>query len=256
MATVQSFVKNMLTDPNLSWRVVSIQHAKAAGMAEVKVAITSPQGAQNLLFYVTPDGKYAIAGELIPFGADPFAETRQEIAKYAKGPSRGPASSSLTLVEFADMECPSCKAAAPVMERLAQDFPDAHFIFQNFPLEQLHPWAFTAALYGDCVAQQNQAAFWKFLQSVFDNQESITVANAGSKLKDLAGASGVDPAKVVACVGQPAAKTHVLASQSLAKSLGVMATPTLFVNGRPIASVLSMPYEQLNQVVEQARQAK
>jgi protein-disulfide isomerase len=256
MATVQSFLKNMLTDPNVSWRVVSIQHAKAAGMSEVNVAITSPQGPQSLRFYVTPDGKYAIAGELLPFAADPFAEARQELAKNAKGPSQGPASSSLTLVEFADMECPSCKAAAPIMERLTQDFPDAYFIFENFPLEGVHPWAFTAALYGDCVAQQNQAAFWKFLQSVFDNQESITVANAGSKLKELAGSSGVDPAKMAACVEQPAAKAHVWASQQLAKSLGVTATPTLFVNGRPIASVLSMPYEQLKQIVEQARQPK
>ena len=112
------------------------------------------------------------------------------------GPSRGPANAPVTIVEFADLQCPACKAALPAIQRLLADEPKARFVFQQYPLTQMHHWAFKAAEYGECVYQQNPAAFWKFLDAVYGAQEQITLEtnnseDAGKKAEGQAERAGV-----------------------------------------------------------------
>ncbi len=59
-------------DPSVSWKMVSIRPSEAQGLAEVMVVLSNPQGQQNNRLYVTSDGKHALIGDIIPFGAHPF----------------------------------------------------------------------------------------------------------------------------------------------------------------------------------------
>lgn len=254
--TVNAFLQQMFGyDQSLTWKVNDIKPSKAEGLTEVSVTLSNPQGAQAVTMYVTPDGKHALVGELMPFGAKPFAEIRQALEKGVNGPARGPANSPVTIVEFSDLQCPHCKQAQPVIEKLLTDSPNARFVFQNFPLPS-HNWAAKAAAYADCVGHASNDAFWKFIQKTYDAQEQITESNADEKLTAIANDSGVKGADIAACAAKPETSARVEHSLALGKSVDVTGTPTIFINGNRVRN-LAMPPELLKSMVDfEAKQGK
>ncbi|MGZ4825334.1 MAG: hypothetical protein ACXVZT_11995 [Terriglobales bacterium] len=122
-ATFNEFLKHMFGwNQDLTWKVVEIKPSEATGLSEAMVIFNTPKGQQATRIYVTTDQKYAFTGELVPFGADPFAEARQYL-KGASGPWQGPKGAVITVVEFGDLECPACKAAQPNITKLMQEEP-------------------------------------------------------------------------------------------------------------------------------------
>jgi protein-disulfide isomerase len=241
-------------DSQLTWKIVGIKPSPAEGLAEVTVQISGPQGQGEQKFYVTEDGKHAVVGDVIPFGAHPFEQTRELLDKKVTGPARGPASAPVTVVEFSDLQCPHCKEAAPTIEKLLTNDPNIHFVFQNFPLP-MHNWAMKAAEYADCVGRSSNDAFWKYISSVYAAQTDITAENADQKLTDLANSSGVNGKDIAACATKPETQSRVEASVALGKSVDVNATPTLFINGRPVG-VNGNNYDILKQIVDFAANDK
>ena len=235
-------------DPQLTWKIASIEPSKAEGLAEVNVQISGPQGQGGQKFFVTADGKHAVVGDVIPFGKHPFEETRLELEKKVTGPARGPANAPVTIVEFSDLQCPHCKEANPTIERLLNDNPNVRLVFQNFPLP-MHNWAQKAAAYADCVGKSSNDAFWRVIASVYEQQAQITAENADQKLTELADQAGVKGADMAACSATPEAQARVDASVNLGKSVEVNATPTLFINGRPVG-VNGNNYDVLKQLVD------
>jgi protein-disulfide isomerase len=241
-------------EPQTTWKIVSIKPSKAAGLAEVSVQMSGPQGQGGQTFFVSADGKHAVFGDIVPFGKHPFEEARLKLAKEAKGPSRGPATAPVTIVEFSDLQCPHCKEANPTVEKLLSEDPNIHFILQSFPLA-MHNWALKGAAYADCVGRASNAAFWKFIDGVYAAQADITAENADQKLTELADQAGVKGPDMAACSTQPETQTRVENSISLGKSVDVTATPTLFINGRPVG-VSGNNYEVLKQLVDSAAKEK
>lgn len=241
-------------DPQLTWKILGIRPSEAEGLAEVNVQLSGPQGQGEQKFFVTEDGKHAVVGDIIPFGAHPFEKAREVLAKRANGPARGPENAAVTIVEFSDLQCPHCKEANPTIEKLLANDPDIRFISQNFPLP-MHNWAMKAAEYADCVGRTSNDAYWKFVDSVFDAQSDITADNADQKLTDFAEKSGVNGQDTAACAAKPETESRVEASLNLGKSLDVNSTPTLFINGRPVG-VNGNNYDVLKQIVDFAAKEK
>jgi len=235
-------------DSSLTWKITSIKPSKAAGLAEVNVQISSPQGAGGQKFFDSEDHKHAVVGDIIPFGKRPFDEARLILEKNVNGPARGPANAPVTIVEFSDLQCPHCKEANPTVERLLSENPNIHFVFQNFPLA-MHNWAQKGAAYADCVGKASNDAFWKFVHNVYEAQAEITAENADQKLTEIADKTGVKGADIAACSSTPETLARVEASQKLGESIDVNSTPTLFVNGRSVG-VGSNNYDVLKQLVE------
>src|SRR5271156_1479996 len=249
-ATVNSFMQQTFGyEPQMSWKIASIKPALVSGLAQVDVIMATAQGQQLSRFYVSADGEHAVVGDIIPFGAHPFAPVKKALATGVTGPARGPKDSPVTIVEFGDLQCPACKAAQPAIEALIAAEPNARFVFQNFPLE-MHNWAAKGADYADCVAQASNDAFWKFIAKTYGTQADITAENADEKLTALADASGVKGADIAVCAGTPVAKAHVDASLALGKSVNVTGTPTLFVNGRTVGNVSQVPADTLKGLVD------
>jgi protein-disulfide isomerase len=241
-------------DPQLTWKIVGIRPSEAEGLSEVNVEISGPQGQGEQKFFVSQDGKHAVVGDIIPFGARPFAKAREVLQKKANGPARGPADAPVTIVEFSDLQCPHCKEANPTIEKLLTDDSNIRFISQSFPLP-MHNWAMKAAEYADCVGRASNDAYWKFTDGVFDAQSEITADNADQKLTEIADKSGVNGQDIAACAAKPEAESRVQASLNLGKSLDVNSTPTLFINGRPVG-VSGNNYEVLKQIVDFAAKEK
>jgi protein-disulfide isomerase len=246
--TVNSFLFQMFGyDATITWKIVEIRPSQVAGLAEVTVILTNPQGSNQNRLLVSADGKHAVSGDILPFGAKPFEDARAKLEKGVNGPAKGPAKAPVTIVEFSDMQCPHCQKASPVVDQLLAQEPDARFIFQNFPLPA-HNWAEKAAGYVDCVGRASNEAVWKFIQKTFDEQANITEANLDEKLKAIATASGVNGEEMATCAVKPDTKARIEASVALGKSLEVTGTPTLFINGRNVPG--GAPLEVLKKIAD------
>jgi len=246
--TVNAFMKRMFGyDPAVTWQVLEIKPSTIPNVAEIVVRVGNQPTVTRL--YVTPDGRNAIIGEAVPFGADPFAGTRSQLAQRARGRSRGPATAAVTIVAFEDLQCPTCRQAHPILQKLLAESPNTRFVFQHFPLTSIHKWAFRAAALSECVAGESDAAFWKFVDTVYEHQTEITEANAEQKLAAYAVASGGDAASLMTCAASPQVAARIVASVDLGHSLGVSATPTVFINGRKVTQLGAIPYEKLKALI-------
>jgi protein-disulfide isomerase len=234
-------------DPGVSWQIYEIKESSIPGLAEILVSMNKQQPVH---LFLAPGTQTAIAGQIIPFGPDPFAPARASL-KGAFGPSRGGQNPPIEIIEFSDLECPHCKVAQPVLAKLFADFPQVRFIFQQFPLPaSLHPWALKAAQYADCAGQMDQDAFWKYVDSIFENQGGIALATADDKLKELATAAGLDAQKISTCAASPETDARIKKSQALGATLDVNETPTVFINGRRVPGIANIPYDNLKQLVQ------
>ena len=254
-ADVESFIKiSWGYDPNREWEVYGIQKTTAPGVSKVTILVAEKQSAQQIAtlnFFVTPDGKHLIAQDaVLDFGAHPYENNYRLLQERADGPSRGATGKQFELAEFADFQCPHCKDAQAIAEKLVQDFPQAHFVFENFPLVNIHPEAYTAAAWGACVAQQGGSeAFFKYAGSVFAAQNDLAGQGADQVLRNAATAAGADPDKIATCADSTAGKNAVDASVRLGQQLNVDQTPMLFIDGRAVP-MMAVSYDQLKTIVE------
>ncbi|HEY1808614.1 MAG TPA: thioredoxin domain-containing protein [Acidobacteriaceae bacterium] len=252
---VEAFLKTSWGyDSNRVWEVYAVQNTNAPGVSKVIVLVAekqNPKQIANLTFFVTPDGKHLISQEAVmDFGARPYENNYRILQQRATGPSRGATGKQFELVEFADFECPHCKEAQPVVEKLLQDFPQAHYVFETFPLVNVHPMAFKAAAFGECVNQQGgNDAFFKYADAIFTAQGELAGQGAEQALRNSVTAAGSDPNKVAACADSAAGKAPVEATLRLAQDLNVNETPTLFIDGRAVP-MLAVPYAQLKMIIE------
>ena len=250
-ATVDGFLKQMFGwNQDLTWKVAEIKPAEAPGFADVTAVFNTPQGQQIFRLFVTPDQKFALTGDIVPFGADPFAAARTDL-KAANGPVHGATDAAVTIVEFGDLECPACKAAQPNITKLMEAEPKAKLIFQNYPLESIHKWSFLGAKYVDCVGRESNDAVWKFISTVYEHQGEITPDTAEAMLKGYVKDAGADTAAVAACVAKPETEKRVRESEALGTKLGVTSTPTFFINGRKVVGFgNNTPYDVVKSMVD------
>jgi protein-disulfide isomerase len=250
--TVNSFLNQVWGfDTKRVWRVMAIEPTVAPNVSKVLVYITTkdpdakPQAA---VFFVTPDGNHIIQGSsIIYFSATPFAVTRDLLKAKATGAARGAASKDLMLVEFSDLQCPSCKVAQATMDQIVKDFPAARVVFQQLPLVDKHPSAFKAAAYGVCVQKQSDEAFFKYAAGVFGTQEALTPATDDTLLRAAVQRAGLDSVAVSACANTQATKDAINAGIKLANDAGITVTPSLVINGRVIP--LNTPYDTIKQII-------
>jgi protein-disulfide isomerase len=252
-AEVNDFLKALWGyDENRTWQVAAIFKTDAPGVARIVVFVAEAGqagGAKSTVFFSTPDGKHVIADQVIDFGAKPFAVKRKVLQDRANGAAEGAAGKDLMLVEFSDLQCPHCKDAQDTMNNLAKDFPQARIVVQDFPLTDVHPYAFAAAEEGVCVRKEKgDAAFFTYAQNVYAKQAALTEASGAATLAAAATAAGADPKAAATCAKTDETKHAVEASMQLGKDVGVDQTPMLFVNGRglPLGAI---PYETLKKLI-------
>jgi protein-disulfide isomerase len=115
------------------------------------------------------------------------------------------------------------------------------FIYKDYPLMEIHPWAVHAAVDANCLADQNPDAYWDFADYIHANKQDVDKEkelnarfDAVDKMAMLQGQKhNLDTGKLQACV-KAQNEDAVRASMKEADGLGVNATPTLFINGQKI----------------------
>jgi protein-disulfide isomerase len=141
-------------------------------------------------------------------------------------PARGPDSAPVTVVEFADFECPFCQRLAPELEGILEKRAGkVRFVYKFMPLS-MHPHGEQAAR--AAIAAQAQGKFWEMHRQLFANGTHLEDADLDGYAKGL----GLDVARFHADLQAPATKARLDADRKLADDLGVKGTPTLYIDGR------------------------
>jgi protein-disulfide isomerase len=138
----------------------------------------------------------------------------------------GSAHAPVTIVEYGDFECPSCKNAAPAVKMLLADYGDRiRFVYRHFPLEQPHPHALGAAEASECAGGQGK--FWEMHDVLFANQAHLSLKHLHGYAERL----GLDMARYTAEMDDEVYRQRVREHIDGGKRSHVRGTPGFFVNG-------------------------
>ena len=197
------------------------------------------------LFETTENGKMPYEGEMDQQGTTFFfghfrsgaTSIRPQRIKgfstfLSKMPAKGgPESAPVTIVEFSDFECPSCKRASGYVDTILHKHGDkVRYIRYDLPLT-MHPWAFSAALAGRAIYRQKPEAFWEYKKQIYSNQDSLTAFTFWDFARGFAQDHELDLKKYDADLQNEELRTEILRGAGAALSNEVRATPTYLVNG-------------------------
>jgi protein-disulfide isomerase len=211
-------------------------------------------------FLLSKDQKTLIRMTKMDMSKDPYAENMKKIDVKGR-PVRGNPNAKVVIVNFDDFECPFCsRAHQTLFPELLKEYGDRiAFIYKDFPLSEIHPWAIHAAVDANCLAALNNDAYWDFADYIHSNQQVVNSEkghdNQFAALDRITLTEGakfkVDTAKLQACV-KAQKEDAVTASVKEGEALGVDGTPTMFVNGRSVNGARSA--EEFRAVFDSALQ--
>lgn len=139
--------------------------------------------------------------------------------------SEGPEDAAVTVVEFADFQCPYCRRAQATLAALREEYKDrVRWVFKDLPLPDIHPEAVRAAMAARCADQQKK--FWPFQAKLFE-LELFTDENYEKAAKE----AGVNVKKLMECLNEGSVEQDVAREATEARSFGIGATPLFLING-------------------------
>lgn len=157
-------------------------------------------------------------------------------------PMRGSPDAKVTIIQFADFQCPYCGKANQTMTQVLKDYDGkVKMVFRDFPLG-FHASATPAAVATNCAGKQGK--YWEMFDQVMPNQSALDEAD----LLRYAQAAKVDINKWQECRKDPAMVAEVEKDQADGAALGVTGTPAFFVNGIMMSGAL--PYDQFKSIID------
>ncbi len=169
---------------------------------------------------------------------------RVDVSVEADDPSVGPADAAITIVQFAEYQCPYCGKAREAIDQVMKDYDGkVRFVFRDFPLG-FHDRAIPAAVAANCAFKQDPAKYWKVHDTLMANQRALAEAD----LESAAVAAGVDLAKWKSCRTEVAMEEEVRKDMADGEAVGVSGTPAFFINGLFLNG--AQPYEKFKTIID------
>lgn len=193
--------------------------------------------------YLTSDKRTLVVGMIFPIRALPRPAILKSIS-LADTPSQGPAGAPITIVEFADLQCPACARMHEFLEKvlMTRYKNKIRIFFKEFPVIAIHDWALTAAIASKCVYEIRPEAFVRYRSLVFQGQSQITAVNARRMLLNTGKTIGIHEATLDACIRSPRPRSLVEQDIREGKLLEISTTPTFIVNGRIVVGMPNKVY--------------
>lgn len=229
------------------------------GYDAITVNIDGGDGkAKDYKFLLSKDRNTLLRVTKFDLTKDPYQELMSKIDVTGR-PSRGAKNAKVVVVNFDDFECPFCsRMHSTLFPEILKEYGDrVTFIYKDYPLVEIHPWAVHAAVDANCLASQNGDAYWDFADFIHANKGEVDSQKTNEArfetIDKMALQQGqkhsLDVAKLQACV-KAQNEDPVRASMKEADGLGVNATPTLFINGQRIDG--AVPISQLRAALDTA----
>ncbi len=209
------------------------------GLLGRQLTVSNEQGQSvNAALFFGKTGTGMILGQFLDTSAEPWGRLNLGGIHLSDNATLGPADAPVTIVEFADFECPFCAHAFSVLETLTNTTykGKVKVIFKAYPLN-VHPWAIKAAAAAECARLQNPAAFWDFARYFYTNQGSINVKNVQDNVDKLAKQQKLDEPSLKACMDSAQTAARIKQDQTDGNTIRVSSTPTFFVNGIPVVGL-------------------
>lgn len=228
------------------------------GYDNLEVMLARNGKTTNIDFLISADNSKLARLETFDLVKDPSFNI-----DVANRPVRGNPDAKVTIINFDDLECGYCA-------RMHQTFfPDTvnhykgllKFVYKDFPLEEIHPWAVHAAVDANCLAAQNGDVYWTYVDYLHSHGEEINGADRDVKksfaaLDRIAKQEGtlakLDEGKLDGCIAKQD-ESQVRTSAHEAETLGLEGTPAMFINGERIPGAL--PEDKLWLVIDRALRA-
>jgi protein-disulfide isomerase len=196
------------------------------------------------------DGKYLIVSELLNLAIDPREQALHTISLHDEA-TQGPADAPVTIVEYADLECPTCARMNDFLE--TQVVPrygnKVRIVFKEYPLP-MHDWSRTAAIACQCAYEINPASYVPLRSAIFRNQQLINITNVRETLLNYGEQAGLNRVQLAGCLDAESSYPRVQRDMAEAKRIDVSQTPTSYINGKII---IGLPSEQAYfQAIDQA----
>jgi protein-disulfide isomerase len=174
---------------------------------------------------------------------EPLQQKRVEVS-VDDDPALGPKDAPVTIIEFSDYQCPYCiRWYQQVYARLMKDYEGKiRFVYRDFPLTSIHPEAAPAALAANCAGEQN--AYFPYHDALFSENYGLGQDAYIRYATDL----GLNVEAFKTCLSENRYASEVEADIRYGYSIGVISTPTFFING--IAVVGAQPYEYFQQIIK------
>ena len=222
------------------------------------VTMSGSNKKQDLEFLLSRDHKALVRFTKFDLTSDPYAEIMKKIDVSGR-PTRGNINAKVTVVNYDDFECPFCsRMHTALFPGLFKEYGDrVLFIYKDYPLEEIHPWAVHAAVNANCLGAQNGDAYWDYADYLHTNQSAINGEKGrdgqNAELDKLAALQGqkhnLDVGKLQACLKAQDDKA-VRASMHEGDTVGVDATPTMFVNGQKLDG--AVPVDEVRGALDRA----
>jgi protein-disulfide isomerase len=217
----KTFFRVVTTEPSICGKAESLLvSAKAKGDAACRRSYNAVRYVARLADHGYTQSEIAEAIE------KRYRKADVKTIDVSQAPAEGSAAAKVTLVEFADYECPHCKRLQPVLRQILDEFRgEVRLYFKHYPLPQ-HTNARLAA--EAAVAAQKQGKFWPFQEKLWENQDSLSPADMEKFAKDI----GLDMAKFRSDFDDVKTKARVQKDRDDGSTLKLQSTPALYVNGR------------------------
>jgi protein-disulfide isomerase len=233
-------------------KFVEKKESPIAGFYSVKLFLLTPNREIPVVLYVDAAGEKVIVGNVFIKGEN---VTRKEAGEakprkidmaqlqIEKSPSRGPANAKMTVVEFANFQCPFCLKSWKKMRELLDKNPqDIQYIFKHFPLQpQGKPFELSEMV--AATQEVGKEAFWIIHDFFFSGEGQAFVSKSNEELKqkieEILKARGYDVTAFRATLANGNGKKRVEEDMILGHKLGVRGTPTMIINGDFIGSILT-----------------
>jgi len=241
--------------PSIQVGIGKREASEMPGYDKVPVTLSRDGRTSSHDFLVSKDNKTLIEWQKLDISKDVM-----ESINVAGRPERGNKEAKVVIVNYDDFQCPFCsKMHQTLFPELMKTYGNqVKIIYKDYPLISLHPWAMHAAVNSNCLAEQNNDAYWEFADYTHANQKEISgekrdVKEEYAKLDQITSDIGkkhrLDATQLNACVKKQD-EAQVRASMAEADKMGVEATPTLFVNGEQLAG--AQPEAVLRDVINRA----
>jgi protein-disulfide isomerase len=142
---------------------------------------------------------------------------------------RGSANSPVTVIEYADFQCPYCRQLHVTLQAAASE-GKIRWVYRDYPLS-MHEFAFREAEAAQCAGAQGK--YWEYADALYAHQADITSSKAiDQELNSLSQEVHADPAAVMQCINSAQYRGVVQDEANEADKLQIEATPTIFINNK------------------------
>ena len=229
-----------------------------SGYDDLPVTISTDGHSQVIEYLISIDNKKLARLNTFDLTKDPGSDI-----DVANRPIRGNPAAKVTIINFDDLECPYCARMHQALFPATLDrYKDkVRFIYKDFPLEEIHPWALHASLDANCLAAQSSEIYWGYVDYLHSHGDEVTGPDRDLKksfaaldriARQEATIAKLDTTTLDACMAKQD-ETDINNSLKEASALGLDGAPALFVNGERING--AVPEEQVWIAIDRALRA-